>query len=622
MTEEKSGVDVFRQSVKAAADKPAIIYGGRVFTYKELNERVNQSANALLDLGVKRQDRIPIGIYNSNQFAEAFFSIQKIAAVPCNLNYRYIAKELQYVIDDSDASAVFMHEDLIERIQQIRPDLKKVKAYIVIGKKENVPSDMYHYEELISRYPKTEPKLEWKPAHGEDYFVQGYTTGTTGKPKGCQWTHNFYMTGVLNEALPGSLVPILQQAANYPADTFRAIGDMLPVPGLGSVLSSGITRRLLRTLAQGAMRYQPSIESLITSMLGRYKIGLTSPSVMVLLNAIVPGNIRCLALNQSISNWSLLATFTFLMLGGTIVYLTSKSFDPHEALETIERRKPNILWATGEATLKPMVDLLEKEHYDLSSVVAIVPAGAYVTAETKKKLLKYMPHSIYVDIYTQTEAINMAIQTYSSADKDIYRSSYAAAPDMRVVDENFEPVKPGEIGMVVGKKEAGMSMMSGYYKDAEKTEKLIKEINGEKWWISGDMGYFDEEGMIHMVGRGSECINTGGFKVYPDEVEEILMANPKVDKVSVVSVPDERWGEAVTAAIELKEGEKATEEEIINFCSDKMAGFKKPKHVLFFERDTLPISAGTGKAIPREVRVIAKEMLGIEERGLEAKEVR
>ena len=94
MTEERSGVDVFRQSVKAAADKPAIIYGDRVFTYKELNERVNQSANALLDLGVKRQDRIPIGIYNSNQFAEAFFSIQKIAAVPCNLNYRYIAKEL------------------------------------------------------------------------------------------------------------------------------------------------------------------------------------------------------------------------------------------------------------------------------------------------------------------------------------------------------------------------------------------------------------------------------------------------------------------------------------------------------------------------------------------------
>ena len=126
--------------------------------------------------------------------------------------------------------------------------------------------------------------------------------------------------------------------------------------------------------------------------------------------------------------------------------------------------------------------------------------------------------------------------------------------------------------------------MKGYYKEPDKTAEVMR--NG--WLYSGDLAYFDEDGEIRVVERKKECITSGGEKIFPLEVEEILHTHPKIKDVCVIGVPDDTWGSIVRAVVVLKEGEEATEEEIIEWCKGKMAGYKKPKSIVF--ADSLPVS--------------------------------
>jgi acyl-CoA synthetase (AMP-forming)/AMP-acid ligase II len=163
-------------------------------------------------------------------------------------------------------------------------------------------------------------------------------------------------------------------------------------------------------------------------------------------------------------------------------------------------------------------------------------------------------------------------------------------------------VKAGEIGEVAVAREHQGS--SGYLHDTEKSARTFRKVGGQTYTFTGDMGMVDDRGHIHLIGRGSGCINTGGEKVFPEEVEEIINQHPCVELSGVTSVPHQRWGEAVTAVIQLKAGEEVGEEELRSFCKERLADYKAPKYVLFV--DELPRLI-TGKVHYRELKKLVSE---------------
>jgi len=286
-----------------------------------------------------------------------------------------------------------------------------------------------------------------------------------------------------------------------------------------------------------------------------------------------------------------------LSMGVTIILLTSKGFDPKESMEVIDMRKPTIFTCVGDKFFKEIFALPNLDSYDTRSLITIISGGAKLSADVKKRAAEVFPNSMIIDFFGQTEAAGTMGQVTMPGEKEMEattwskpdRSSYF---DWRIVNDRGEDVKPGEIGEIVYKG----YISRGYYKDSEKTAKTYKD----GWFYSGDSVTIDEKGVIHPVSRVSEVINSGGEKIFPEEVEEVIHAHPKVNEVGVIGVPDPEWGESVLAVIQLKEGEKTTKEEIIEHCKQNMASFKKPRFIEFV--DSLPLTEQAGKVIKASLR--------------------
>ena len=580
---------------KTIPDKPAILYGAKEFTYKEFDERSNALANAFLDLGVKRENRVIVGSYNCNQVIETQCAAMKIAAVATNLSHRFVEKECQYVIDNSDAVVVVLHEDMIERIENIRPDLRKVKAYIVIGAKENTPSGMLNYEEdIIKKYQKTEPEFDWDPVGDDDVFSHVYTGGTTGVPKGVIWRQKdiirYFIDGVAAENLVTG--PMLKKMSTLPTSTFQGIGELLPIPGVDRLLGSPLIPMLLKN---------PVIGRIVENIAPRLVKAIPNEVYAALLPSLLSGRLYALFTGPIGHQVGWTPPWHVFQLGGCCVYLTGKSFDPHEVWELVERKKANWIFPIGDAHLRPMAHALEEKHYDTSFLKIISSGGMSISNETKETIFKYVPHLLFLEYYGSTETHGIIWQVISPAEKDFEKGKgvFRRCDKVEVFNERFDPIKPGEIGEI-----AEYVMPAEYYKDTERTERVWKETDGKRWYFTGDMATVDEEGNIRLIGRGSECINTGGEKVFPEEVEDVIKEYLKVYNVCVVGIPDERWGEAVTAVVELKKGEAAREDEIIDFCRGKIAGYKIPKRVIFV--DAVPTTI-VGKAWHFKIKEMIKK---------------
>jgi acyl-CoA synthetase (AMP-forming)/AMP-acid ligase II len=244
------------------------------------------------------------------------------------------------------------------------------------------------------------------------------------------------------------------------------------------------------------------------------------------------------------------------------------------------------------------------DKYDKSSLFELNSGAGICPSELKKRILEKFPGTLFSDQFGQTEMSPIAISKWdSSADLEKISDRDLGVPlttiEMRVVNEKGEDVKPGEIGEIIYK---SPTVMKEYYKDEEKTRKTITD----GYFHSGDLGYFDENGKLRLVDRASEMINVGGENVYPHEVEEILETNQKVEYAALLGVKDEEYGQVPMALIKLREGEKATEEEIIDFCRGKMSGIKRPRFVEFVEE--FPINP-VGKIERRKAKEKFEEVM-------------
>jgi acyl-CoA synthetase (AMP-forming)/AMP-acid ligase II len=633
-------------------DRTAFIQGNRELKWKQFDENVNRLANAFLDLGIKKEDRIAIMGFNCIEWMETYFAASRIGAVPVNLNPRFVQDEIKYLLENSDSVALALESNFAETVKQVRKELPSLKHCIVWG---GAAGDMLSYEELMKGYPPTKPELDWRVTN-EDFCFLFYTGGTTGYPKGTVWDYENRVKG-LDMILYNALSPLLDHFANLPNDSYlgtlnalippEAAEFLLPIiqtppefesllemtkalypPGLEAEseeftranvellqsMSESVREKMIRLLSTPAEERGLTQElfrdrAFVSFLKENFKILLGTP-LAYLLNG---SRVRILPAAPLFHGAAYEFNFSYLgTSAATSVYLTSHHFDPRELWETCERRKVNYILIVGNAFALPMAEELERKKYDLSSLAGIVSSGVTWSPILKKKLLAHMPRGLALDELGTTESSAAFTHFSSPKDEEIpglrIKISLGEPYPCRVINpETGKDARPGERGELV----YGGYMALGYWKDPEKTSRCFRMMEGKRWFFVGDEGVVDGEGYFHFIGRGPTVINTGGEKVYPEEVEEVLRTHPKIRDAAVTGVPDERWGEAVTALIELKPGESAAPEEIIDFCRGRLAGYKRPKHVIFVER--VPRSA-SGKIERKPLKEMAKKkVIGLKE---------
>lgn len=276
-----------------------------------------------------------------------------------------------------------------------------------------------------------------------------------------------------------------------------------------------------------------------------------------------------------------------LMIGGSVTTMQERSFSPEEFLDSVQRFGINSTSIVGDAFAKPILRALDAEpdRWDVSSLRVIVSSGVIWSKESKDGLLRHNPRLIMVDALGSSEAIGMATNT-TTADSGDETAKFELGPNTRVVtdatpDEPSRDVVPGsgELGRVAIRGRTPI----GYYKDEEKSAQTFVVIDDDRYSIPGDYATVEADGTVSLKGRGSQCINTGGEKVYPEEVEEALKLHPTVADAAVVGLPDEKWGQAITALVELETGASLDVEALRDHVKGRLAAYKAPKSITAIE---------------------------------------
>ncbi len=276
---------------------------------------------------------------------------------------------------------------------------------------------------------------------------------------------------------------------------------------------------------------------------------------------------------------SAFAAFGILGGGGAVVLTPEWRFDPEALLDTVERWQVTDASIVGDAFAKPLLDALDAHpgRWDLSALAVILSSGVMWSAPVKEGLIGHVPGLLCVDTLGSSEAVGVA-RSVSSSRKTSRTAGFKLGPDAQVIDEDGHPVEAGsgQIGLLA----LGGRGPVGYYKDEEKTAATFRVIDGRRWITPGDNARVDLDGTVELLGRGSSCINTGGEKVFPEEVEEALKLRPDVHDAVVVGVPHERFGQMVVAVLQPEAGSDPDPELVVTDLKERLAGYKVPRHVL------------------------------------------
>ncbi|MCX4459277.1 acyl-CoA synthetase [Streptomyces sp. NBC_01340] len=279
-----------------------------------------------------------------------------------------------------------------------------------------------------------------------------------------------------------------------------------------------------------------------------------------------------------------------------------RKFVPEEVLRTVEKEKVTSMSLVGDAMLRPLIDALKgsMRGTDCSSMFSVSSSGAIMSETVREQFLSLVPNVMLLNNFGSTESGFNGTATADSGAGKGFRLRVNSRT--QVVDPaTYEPVVVGEPGRVAQRGHVPL----GYYNDPRKTDETFFQKDGERWVLLGDMATVDDEGIVTVLGRGSQCINTGGEKVYPEEVEQALKSHPDVYDALVAGVPDEKWGNHVAAVVQLREGAgRPSLEDIQTHCRSHLAGYKIPRQLVI--TDTIQRSP-SGKADYRWARSVATE---------------
>jgi fatty-acyl-CoA synthase len=528
-------------------DAVAQIHGDHRVSFAEFDQRAARLAGALAEAGIGPGSKVAMYLYNCNEYLETACAALKLRAIPVNVNFRYLEDELRYLLENSDAEALVYHGALAERVAHVRGQLPRLARLIQV---QTAPEDRVRVLDGATGYVQAlashDPAPRIDRSAEDKVFL--YTGGTTGLPKGVMWTCRALYA---------------QFSASY-----APLGGFVP--------------RTLPEAAEAAIKLHA-------------------------MNAAGPG----LAAAPLMHGMAWFTSMSKLMTGGAVVSLASRRFDPHEFWRAVEAHRVVTATIVGDAFARPLVEaLFEAERrgrpYDISSLAVIVSGGVMWTPAYKRPLLE-RGVKMLIDGLGSSEATGAAMMV-SLPGQDLETARFQLSPNTRVLTEDGREVRPGsgEVGVLAI---TGEALPEGYYKDDAKTEATFRIIGGRRFAVPGDFARVEADGTITLLGRGSVCINTGGEKVFPEEVEEVIKLHPAVDDCTVIGVPDPSWGQAITAVVSLRPGCGLAPNELVELARARLASYKAPKHVVVVPAT---VRSPAGKADYRWALDTAKRRLGID----------
>ena len=491
-------------------NKIGIVSGETRLTFAQFAQRVNRLANALLDLGLEKGDRVAFLDRNCPWYLELYFGTIRSGLVAVPLNYRLVGREYIYLLNTSGAKALIVGGDYVQTVESIRGDIPGVAHVISFSSTPGYT----HYEQMLASASDEEPNVE-NDEH--DLAIIGYTSGTTANPKGVMLNHR----------------NIVANAVNFLVD--------LP-------------------LRRDDICYNPF--PLFHS--GAYCV------------------------------------MAYFSRGCTQVY---DDFALQNTFEIIQKEKVNYLFIPAGA-LVFLPGFAKTDQYDLGSLRLILTGGSATPVQVARNLFSIFPslEALY-DAYALTEAsplVCLATKTRemvdtSSIDENTGPESYGVR--VKIVDYEDQEVPYGEVGEIVVQ---GDNVMQGYWRMPDETAHIMRG----GCLHTGDMGRWNDKREMVVVDRLKDMILSGGENISSREVEEVLYEHPAISEAAVIGHPDEKFGERVHAVIALKPEHTALEDEIIEFCKERLASYKKPRSIEFV--DALPRNP-SGKIMKKTLREMYKK---------------
>jgi fatty-acyl-CoA synthase len=400
-------------------------------------------------------------------------------------------------------------------------------------------------------------------------------------------------------AFADSAEELMQRGSGEPLGVERSPDDLIFVYTGGTTgLPKGVMwpqGQLWKALGAGAN---------VVANRGRVPASLAEHVANVKAQGAGPRQIPCCPLMHGTG---LFTQINNMLGGGCSVLLEQESFDAVELFDRVQEHRVNSLVIVGDAFARPMLAALDANpgRWDLSSLKLVLSSGVMWSREVKQGLLRHHAGWSLGDLFGSSEAIGFG-SSITSAKGESGTAVFRVGENCAVFTEDHEPVVPGSgVRGFIARRGA---IPLGYYKDPEKTAKTFPTIRGERYSVPGDWCLVEADGTLTLLGRGSVCINTAGEKVFPEEVEEALKTQSLVADALVVGVPDEKWGQAVVAVVELRPGASLDEGALRAHVRGRLAGYKVPKRVLATER---MFRGANGKADYKAVRAFACEALRV-----------
>ena len=516
---------VFTTVATAAPDRECIITPTERLTYAEVGARSARLANALRDRGLGRttdradlahhesgQDHVALYLHNCPEYLVGMVGSYMGRTVPFNVNYRYVAEELEYLLRDAGAAAVVVHSAFAPTLAEVRDRLPDLRVVLQVpdGSGNDLLEGAEWFDDALASAAPDLPEDLVASWTADDLYIL-YTGGTTGMPKGVLWRQ----------------------------------GDIFPAAMGGRRIDTNeewtSTQELAENAANGGTR-------------------------MLLCPPFMHGAAHWVAFNA------------FANANTVVLPEVVDRFDADDALRTVDREQVNVALIVGDAFGRPLVEAMERGGHDLGSLLAVASGGAPLSAGIKDRLLAAMPSLVVLDAVGASETGQQASQV-STAGTAATTGSFAPARGMCVLSEDLSTVLPqGHDG--IGWLGQSGRIPLGYLGDAEKTARTFPTVDGTRYSVPGDRARFTADGLLELLGRDSVTINSGGEKIFAEEVEAALLTHPAVADVLVAGRPSERWGKEVVAVVELVNGEHPTDDELRAAAAEHIARYKLPKAVV------------------------------------------
>ena len=498
--------DVWETVADEISQKTALIHGEQRLSWRDFDSRADGVAQALLDAGLQRQDKVALYLHNGPAYMESAFAAFKAALVPVNTNYRYTGDELIQLWTNADAAAVIFHAAFAPQAEAVRSRCPAVLAWVCV---EDGTGPCPAWADSYEQAARSATGRTKSPGgrSGDDQILI-YTGGTTGLPRGVMWRqHDMFL------------------ASNTTGDPEEANFEH-------------IRRRLADSTPP---------------------VGLPAAPLM--------------------HGTGFVFAATILNRGGTIVTLPGQSFDVAHLLDTIAQEGVTDLCIVGDAFCRPIVDALDldPDRWDLSRLKVVSSSGMAWSASVKERLLAHAPAALLIDFLNASEASGMG-RSLTSSKRSASGSRFQLGKNACVIDEDGQPIASGSAK--AGRLAVRGHIPLGYYKDPEKTAATFPVVDGIRYAVPGDLATIDADGTITLLGRGSTCINTGGEKVFPEEVEDAIKSHEGVADALVVGIPHVRFGQMVTAAVEWVDGVAQDESALLDHLRGRLAGHKIPRAVV------------------------------------------